>query len=40
MEFYVTCPFCGEHVYGVNTGDIINNLRIHFDECAKAEDYQ
>ena len=41
MEFFVTCPFCGEHVFGINCGDIVNNLNIHFeDECDEAEDHR
>lgn len=30
----VSCPFCQQTIDGVNPGDLINNLRIHFeDEC-------
>lgn len=39
-EVFVPCPYCGEKVWGVNAGDLVNNLQIHFyDECAEAQNY-
>ena len=30
----ITCPYCAETVDGLNPGDLLNNLRLHFaDEC-------
>jgi hypothetical protein len=29
---YVTCSRCGEEIAGCSNADIVNNLRIHFEE--------
>jgi hypothetical protein len=39
MEHYVTCPYCGHKIWGINPGDLVNNLRGHFgDECDEIDD--
>ena len=38
MWIFIFCPLCGEKIEGCNTGDLVNSLRIHFeDECTEAE---
>jgi hypothetical protein len=38
-EKFVVCPYCAEMIYGINAGDIVNNLRIHFsEECENVGD--
>lgn len=39
MEHFVNCPYCGDKVWGINPGDLVNSLRVHFtDECEGIDD--